>query len=66
MKQSSHSLADAIAQGYRYYSANKPPLRPGVTVRLRNGGENTIVRLDSEEDVAMLMATTQEEPKDAA
>lgn len=75
MKQTSHQLADALAKGFRYFPENKPSLRPGITVRLRQAPEgkfalgqleqHTLVRVDSEEDVAMLMAGVEEE-KDAA
>ena len=54
MKQDRHELADALAKGYRYEPQNKPPLRPGCTVRLRKGNEHTLVRIESEEDVTAI------------
>ena len=60
MTQPRHELAHALAEGYRYDPTNKPPLRPGCTVRLRKGDEHTLVRLDSEEHVTTLKQAMEE------
>ena len=59
-------LGDALAHGFRYDPMNKPPLRPGCTVRLRKGNEHTLVRIESEEDVEALKASVSEYSKYAA
>lgn len=51
MKDGHKELGQALSEGFRYNPANKPPLRPGLTVRLRRKNDDYLCRVVSEEDV---------------